>query len=133
MTSRRVASFTARAEWIAVLALGILGATPETAQTTFEAGLAAEEKGDLSAAKAAYEQSLSLVPEYGLAMIHHGLLEIRQKRVSAGMKLCQKAADADPNAAKAHYCLGLGNGKSGKDAEAAAGFERAIALKKDDP
>jgi tetratricopeptide (TPR) repeat protein len=104
-----------------------------SAQELFEAALAKEQQSDTAGARALYEQVLGSEPEHGRSLINLGLLEIRERKIASGLKRCQKASDLDPNAAKAHYCLGLGWVKSGKDAEGAAAFERSIALLKDEP
>lgn len=135
MTSRRDASSTARVSSIAlaILALAAEARGAPSAQELFEAALAKEEKSDSAGARALYEQALAAEPEHGRSLINLGLLEVRERKIASGLKRCQKAVDLDPSAAKAHYCLGLGFAKSGKDAEATASFERSIALLGDEP
>lgn len=121
-----------------LVVVSLLGAAPGAPETTspeaeFARGLAAEEKGDAKGARAAYEKSLTLKPDHGRALINLGILDIRERRVAEGLKLCERALGLDPGAAKAHYCLGVGLVKTGREEDAAASLERSIVLLGSEP
>ena len=123
---------------VAVVALALpvrAGAPdPEDPATWYRRGLAADDAGEVRKARAAYEKTLELYPEHGRALINLGILEIRVRRYEEGLARCKAALDLSDdddnpaNAAKAHYCLGLGAAKQGQAEPAAASLTRALAL-----
>jgi tetratricopeptide (TPR) repeat protein len=108
-------------------------ASEPTAQESFAAGVTAEEKGDVEAARTAYEHALKIEPSYGRALINLGLIEIRHRQVEKGLKRCERAQELDPKSAKVHYCIALGRLREGKDKDAETELERSIALLASDP
>lgn len=116
-----------------VPALAAAGPPQGSANDHFRAGLAAEASGDVAPARSAYRRALELEPDHGRAAINLGLLEIRQRRPAEGMALCQRALAQAGDAAKAHYCLGLGHLRLGDAAAAEVAFEKALELHPSEP
>lgn len=102
-------------------------AQTDTAHSAFVSGLAAEKAGDAQLATQKYLQALELDPEHGRALINLGLLEIRARNRD-GEARCQRALDLDAEAAKAHYCIGLGALLRKEPVAAATAFENSVRL-----
>lgn len=103
------------------------------ASRAFEAGVAADDAGDLATAKKQYLRALELDKDYGRALINLGIVEIREKAYARGVERCKRAIALDARAAKAHYCIGLAESATGKLDAASASFAKAIELHASDP
>ena len=96
------------------------------AQTS--AGVAALERGDLAAAKAAFARALAVNPKDAAAHAYLGLIADREGDLDGAEKHFAAAVAADSASPAAHNNYGTILLKRGRTAEAAAEFERSLKL-----
>lgn len=84
--------------------------------------------GDLTGAKAVYEQALRVDPSFVMGHYNLGMVLKAMGQLEEAIAHYQQAIQLNPNYAEAYQNLGVTLLKLGKVAESLAAFERAIAL-----
>ncbi|NJN58919.1 MAG: tetratricopeptide repeat protein [Leptolyngbyaceae cyanobacterium SL_5_9] len=84
--------------------------------------------GDLTGAKAIYEQALRVDPSFAMGHYNLGMALKAMGQLGEAIAHYQQAIQLNPNYAEAYQNLGVTLLKLGKVAESLAAFERAIAL-----
>jgi TolB-like protein/class 3 adenylate cyclase len=86
----------------------------------------------LTAAEANLEKALSLAPEYAIAHVLMGAVQIHTNRASQGIRACERALELDRNLAGAHAQLGSAKLILGQAGETEAHVRRALRLSPND-
>lgn len=68
-----------------------------------------------------------------LAIMQSALAAHQRREFDAAERLCREAIARDPGCAEAHHLLGVIHARHGRHAEALASYDRALALRPDDP
>jgi tetratricopeptide (TPR) repeat protein len=85
-------------------------------------------RGDLPGALARLDEAIRIDPGYALAYQNRALLGLRSGRGVAAVEDARAAARLAPWSAEAHAVLGEALRANGRAAEAAAAYDRALAL-----
>ncbi len=91
-------------------------------------GLLRQQQGNAEAAERAFEESISLRPNYPRAFRLYGRLRWRQGRNEEAMELMQKALRLDPYSAPVNYDIARLYEESGYFEEALAGYLRVVEI-----
>ena len=94
-------------------------------------GLLKQQQGNAQAAEQAYQQAISLRPNYPRVFRLYGRLRWRQGRNEEAMEFLQKALSLDPYSAPANYDVGRLYDESGQFEEALARYLRIVEIEPD--
>ncbi len=101
---------------------------PETAQTAFEAGLAAEAAEDAAAAEGHYRTALVRDEQHPGALLNLGNLLYQRGELEAALESYRRTLAVADGFPEAHYNLGNALDDLGQTDAAIGAFERALAL-----
>ena len=104
------------------------GRPTDAALSAFERGNAAFDRGDWSAAEAAYREVLARHPDYALARYNYGLLLLTTRRPQEAEHELRAVVAADPAFAEARVNLGAALNQQRRYADADEQFRAAVAL-----
>ncbi len=103
-----------------------LALKPNYPEAHMNLGLALEAVGDSQNAKTEHEKALALKPNYVDAMTALALLKMKDKDMAGAIALLQKATATRPEFTEAHINLGVAYNDTGRYAEGAEAFKKAI-------
>ena len=98
-----------------------------SADQWFDEALSMEE-ASIETALAAYQQALTLRPDWTDALINIGRLHAENGELDQAQEFFGRALDLDPDDPTAHYNMGVVSQDSGQDTEAIAFYQRALEL-----
>lgn len=96
-------------------------------------GEAAEQAGKLSEALAHYDESVSVMPQFGRGHFCRGLVLLELARYEDAIIAFDEALECKPDSAAAYYNRGNALVKLGRYDEAADSYQKAVALKAEFP
>ncbi len=125
-----VRTVTRNADWRNedVLFAKTAATTPGSTRALLGVGRAAERRGDIAAAAAAYQKALEINPDYPDALSNLAGIYARQGRVDEARQMIERALRAAPNHPRLMSNLGTLYSQEGRLAEAAQQFENVLAI-----
>lgn len=102
--------------------------SPNNGRAWMNTGLEYLRRGDLTAARHAFERARQLVPGYAYVYMNLSVLEAQEGHLGRALSAAQEAVRLSPGLALTHVYLGHVLKKTGRTAEAAMAYRRAVEL-----
>jgi tetratricopeptide (TPR) repeat protein len=122
-------------DWQSALALygHSLEATPNSALTNLNYGVALYQAGRQAEAEKAYRQVIVLAPKNAQAYVDLESLYINERRFEEAIAMYKRAIAIDPNDATPYFDLGVMFQELGQDQDALVFYKKVLQLKPNDP
>jgi tetratricopeptide (TPR) repeat protein len=101
---------------------------PGNGRAWMNAGVELMGRGDLVAARRYFERGRALLPRYPYLYMNLSILEAHDGHLPEALSAAEKAVELNPNLSRAHYYHGRVLAQLGRTADAAAAYQRALAI-----